>query len=226
MNKSTIGGVVALLMVIALFVFFGTSDKSNLTNFTKAYETSYAANNAYLVSVVITSLNESPLVAEFSEKYNTLIHSLGSDATNAERLSMAEDVLATQDKLDALLVKSDSEESTATDALLAMNNKAASIKDKDLREAALGVTDLSQKYFDTMREYKNTVYSKNQLKRDLLNTFIDSKGGTAGFNSFLSIKDNQNKITEYNDKLENTDFAAIDTQMAQAFARFKGSAGL
>lgn len=227
MNKNKWRAVIgAAIIGIAIFAYSITNSRAAVREFAKAYQASYAINNTFLVGVVATNVNENPALVEFQESYQKVIDSMQTSVPNKTRLALAEEAISLREKLDEQLKKSEITEEVASDALLDLNMKAARIKDADLKKSALEIADLSQEYYDTVRDYKYTIYAKSEMQKKLAKTIIDANGGTAGFIAFLKNKDNQTKLAGQNEKIENADFADIDTRLTQAFARFKGTASI
>lgn len=217
-------GVGLLILSSISYVSFRT--QPDLENFAQAYQAAYKSNSDFLVAVVATNVQENPTLAEFSDVYSEILDSLKSPIPNSARVNLAKKVLSLREELDKYLVKSDAEEITASQTLLELNTSAARISKADLQKTALEISDLSQAYFDAIRKYKLAIQAKSSLQKDLIQIIISDQGKTNGFVAFLSQKENQTKIAEQNDYLEKADFAKIDTQIQQLFARFKGAASL
>lgn len=217
---------IGLLIFSSVIGYVSFRTQPDIEKFAQAYQASYKSNNDFLVAVIATNVQENPTMAQFGDIYSEILGSLKFPVSNSNRLNLAKKAISLREELDKYLVESDVEETIASQALLELNTSATRIDKTELQKNALEITDLSQMYFDTVRKYKLAIQAKSSLQKDLIQTIITEEGGTNGFIAFLSRKENQAKIAEQNDYLEKTDFAKLDTDLQQLFARFKGAANL
>lgn len=211
-----------ILMATALISY---QNKTNpISDFTNLYTKFNDTYSDFYTTVVIANIEGNPDLDALTSLYSQIAHSLNGSMSNSKRLGLAQSAIAFNKNLAEYLAKTDQLELSTDDLLTKLNTKASAIKDDEIREGAIEISNLSKNDLDNLIAFKKALVGKRNIYEESLQTIIDDDGGLSRFRAYLQNDKNQKTIESINIDLEKYQKEVVNpsSDRTTVYARFQG----
>lgn len=228
---------IILTLVVILGLFFYLSQNNDYLNqdndqaiadFVSSYKKFNEAITYFTVSVYIPdNFGKNQNFLEFNNIYSQIIETFNESASADERLQLAKRALLLNTKEINNLNKS-TLGTEADDALIDLNRKATTIKNDNIRNIAIEISNFAKQEMNNIVSCRNVMQEKRNYTNDFMQKIVDDNGELIKLLDFIKQEENQPKTQNQDEILDqlSKELDNIKRDRETAYARFEGLSNL
>ena len=205
--------------------YLNQNDNQAITDFVSSYEKFDKAIMYFTVLVCMPdNFGKNQNFLEFDSVYSQIIETFNESASADERLELAKRALLLNIKEIDNLNKS-TLGTEVDDALIELNRKSTTIKNDDIRNIAVEISNIAKQETNNVISCRNVMQEKRNYINDFMQKIIDDKGELIKLLDFIKQEEDQSK-TQNQDEMLAKELDNIRRDRETAYARFEGLSGL
>ena len=221
--------ILTLIIVAGSFFFFNQNDNKAISEFTSSYKKFDEAITYFTVPLYIPdNFGKNKNLLELDSTHSQIVGTFNESASASVRLELAKRALSLNMNEIENLNQTNILETAADKALIELSRKAAVIKDNNIRNVAIEISDISKKAMNNIIAYRNTMQEKRNYTNDYLQKIIDDNGKLIKLLNFVKQEENSSKVDNQNKTLDqlSKEFDGIKRDRETVYARFQGLIGI
>lgn len=221
--------IFALIVVAGVLLFLNQNNNKAIADFNASYKKFDEAITYFTVPVYIPdNFGKNQNLLELDNIHSQIIGTFDELGSANERLELAKRVLLLNIKEIDNLNQTSILETEADNALIELSRKATAIENDNIRNIAVEISNFAKQEMNNVISYHNVMQEKRNYTNDFMQKIIDDKGELIKLLNFVKQEENQSKIQNQNEKLDqlSKEFDSIIRDRATAYARFQGLTGI
>lgn len=221
--------VLILVIIFGLFFYVNQNNNQAITDFVSSYKKFDEAITYFTVAIYIPDdFGKNQNFLELDNIFSQIIGTFNKSASTDERLKLAKRALLLNMKEIDNLNQAGTLETEADITLIELSKKAAAIKNDDIRNTAIEISNVSKKEMDNIIAYRNVIQEKRNYTNDFFQKIIDDNGKLVKLLNFIKQEENPSKVENQNEKLDQLSkaFGNLNRDRKTAYARFEGLSGI